>query len=57
MTAQDAYGNTVTNYAGTVHFTSSDPLAVLPADYTFAAANLGKHAFTAKFLTPGQASR
>ena len=24
VTAQDAYGNKVTNYSGTVHFTSSD---------------------------------
>ncbi len=30
--AWDAYGNLATSYNGTVHFTSSDPLAVLPAD-------------------------
>ena len=53
VTAQDAFGNTVTNYTGTVQFTSSDPLAVLPPAYTFAAANLGQHSFTAKLLTPG----
>jgi hypothetical protein len=35
VTAQDAYGNLTTNYAGTVHFTSSDGLAWLPDDYTF----------------------
>src|SRR5439155_420196 len=34
VTAQDQFGNTVTNYAGTVHFTSSDGQAVLPADST-----------------------
>jgi hypothetical protein len=33
---EDANGNSVSNYAGTVHFTSPDPAAVLPADYTFA---------------------
>jgi hypothetical protein len=32
--ALDAYGNTATSYNGTIHFTSSDPLAVLPADGT-----------------------
>src|SRR5439155_1399800 len=34
VTAQDQFGNTVTNYAGTVHFTSSDGQAGLPADST-----------------------
>lgn len=33
------------NYLGTVHFTSSDPGAVLPADYTFTAADAGVHTF------------
>src|SRR5262249_35842129 len=35
VNAYDAYGNAVGDYAGTVHFTSSDGQAVLPADYTF----------------------
>jgi hypothetical protein len=30
--AMDAFGNITSGYAGTVHFTSSDPLATLPAD-------------------------
>ncbi len=34
VTAQDAYGNTTTGYTGTVHFTSSDGAATLPADTT-----------------------
>jgi hypothetical protein len=34
IVAQDSYGNLVTGYNGTVHFTSSDPLAVLPPDTT-----------------------
>jgi alpha-tubulin suppressor-like RCC1 family protein len=46
VTAQDAYGNTVTSYVGTIHFTSSDARSVLPADYTFAAADRGSHKFT-----------
>ena len=32
IVARDAYGNTATGYTGTVHVTSSDPAAVLPAD-------------------------
>jgi hypothetical protein len=43
--AIDQSGNPLTGYAGTVHFTSSDPQAVLPADYTFTAADAGMHIF------------
>ena len=32
--AQDAYGNATPGYTGTVHFTSTDPKAVLPANTT-----------------------
>jgi len=34
VTAKDQFGNTATGYAGTVHFTSSDGQAVLPANST-----------------------
>ncbi len=34
MTAKDAFGNTATGYTGTVHFTSSDAAAILPANGT-----------------------
>ncbi len=34
VTAVDAFNNTIPNYPGTVHFTSSDGIAVLPADAT-----------------------
>ena len=34
VTAQDSFNNTATGYAGTVHFTSSDGLAVLPGNST-----------------------
>ena len=34
VTAQNIVGNTVTSYSGTVHLTSNDPQAVLPADAT-----------------------
>ena len=46
MTAQDAYGNTATGYTGTVHFTSSDGSATLPANYTFLAGDAGVHSFS-----------
>jgi len=32
VTAKDAFGNTATGYAGTVHFTTSDSQAVVPVD-------------------------
>ncbi len=34
ITAQDQFNNTVTGYAGTAHFTSTDAQAVLPANTT-----------------------
>jgi uncharacterized repeat protein (TIGR03803 family) len=46
LTVEDAYGNVATGYVGTVHFTSSDTTATLPADYTFTAADAGVHTFT-----------
>jgi probable HAF family extracellular repeat protein len=42
----DAYGNIASVHTGTVHFTSSDSNANLPADYTFTAADAGQHSFT-----------
>ena len=50
--ALDAYGNVATGYTGTIHFTSSDPTATLPADYTFTAADAGAHKFP-NTLSPG----
>jgi adhesin/invasin len=47
VTALDAHGNTATAYAGTVHFTSSDGQAVLPANYTFVpGTDAGTHTFS-----------
>ena len=53
VTARDAFGNIATGYTGTVHFTSSDGQAALPADYTFTAADAGVHTFTATLKTAG----
>src|SRR5581483_8640739 len=55
--ALDAFGNTVTGYAGSVAFSSTDPLATLPTAYTFAAADAGAHTFGVGLHTatkPGQ---
>jgi hypothetical protein len=53
VTALDAYGNVATGYTGTVHVTSSDPIAVLPADYTFTATDAGVHVFRANLVQAG----
>jgi hypothetical protein len=50
LTVEDAYGNVVTGYTGTVHFSSSDGTATLPANYTFTAADQGVHTFTGVVL-------
>ncbi len=50
ITVQDAYGNLVTGYTGTIHFTSTDSAATLPANYTFTAADQGVHTFTGLVL-------
>src|SRR5207244_449406 len=34
ITAQDTFGNVVPNYAGTVHFSTTDTRAALPGDVT-----------------------
>jgi hypothetical protein len=53
VTALNPDGTVNTGYTGTVHFTSSDPHAVLPADYTFTAADQGVHTFNATLVTAG----
>jgi hypothetical protein len=50
LTVEDAYGNVVPNYLGTVHFSSSDSRASLPANYTFTAADKGVHTFSGLVL-------
>src|SRR4029077_10843746 len=56
VVAKDAYGNTATGYTGTVHVTSSDPGAALPADYTFTAFDHGVHTSSATLKTYGTQS-
>lgn len=56
--AVDADGFVVTDYTGTVHFSSTDDEASLPDDYSFLAADQGEHTFSlsVKFVTPGAQS-
>ena len=56
VTAQDAFGNVTTGYTGTVHFTSSDASAVLPANYTFTGGDAGTHVFSVTLKTVGTRS-
>jgi hypothetical protein len=50
LSALDALNNTVTSYSGTVHFTSSDPRAVLPNDSPL---SNGTGTFPVTFKTAG----
>ncbi|HKA29469.1 MAG TPA: hypothetical protein VKH82_08845, partial [Candidatus Binatia bacterium] len=45
VTAESAAGQPLAGYRGTVHFTSSDAAAGLPADYTFLKSDRGTHDF------------
>jgi hypothetical protein len=56
VTVKDITNNTAAGYTGTVHFTSSDAQAVLPADYTFTigtGGDNGAHTFSATLETAG----
>jgi FKBP-type peptidyl-prolyl cis-trans isomerase 2 len=56
VTAKDAYGNTAKSYTGTVHLTSSDAAAALPANYTFTVSDAGVHKFGVTLKTAGTKS-
>ena len=57
VTAEDPYNNTTPAYTGTVHLTSTDGAAQLPADYTFTGGGAGNdngvHTFTPGVATGG----
>jgi hypothetical protein len=55
VTAYDAFGNVAVDYAGTVAFSTSDPIATMPF-YTFSAADNGTHTFTLALKTAGTQS-
>ena len=54
VTAFDSLGNVGTGYASTIHFSTADVQAGLPADYTFTAADAGVHTFSVTLKTAGQ---
>jgi hypothetical protein len=56
LTALDFSGRVDPTYRGTVHFTSTDPAALLPANYSFTAADNGVHTFAFTFRTAGRQS-
>jgi hypothetical protein len=56
ISSRDLLNNVVTDYRGTVHFTSSDSQAVLPRDYTFVDADRGAHSFDVTLKTAGEHS-
>ena len=53
VSARDADGRIVTNFTGTVTFSSSDPKAVLPLAYKFTAADRGEKVFIVTLKTAG----
>jgi FKBP-type peptidyl-prolyl cis-trans isomerase 2 len=53
VVAMDAYGNVATGYRGTIHFTSSDNRAMLPANYRYVAGDNGTHTFTVTLRSRG----
>jgi len=53
VTAVDNHGNVVTDFTGTVHFSSTDPKAQLQADAAFSAADKGVRSFSLVLTTAG----
>jgi hypothetical protein len=49
--ATDTFGNSISSYAGTVGFASTDAFAGLPAAYTFTTADAGDHVFSVDLKT------
>lgn len=56
VSAIDAYGNSASDYTGTVHFGSTDFQAGLPGDYTFTSADAGTHTVAVTLKTAGTQS-
>ncbi len=56
VTAKDPFGATATGYTGTVHLSSSDGAATVPANYTFTSTDKGVHTFSVTLRTPGTQS-
>jgi hypothetical protein len=56
VTAFDVYGNVATGYTGTIHYSSSDPLAYLPANYTLTPIFAGSLTLPVRLYTAGTQS-
>ena len=56
VTASDAYGNAIEDYAGTVRISTTDAQANLPSSYTFSYVDLGTHTFSVTLKTAGTQS-
>ncbi|MBV8834121.1 MAG: hypothetical protein JO108_33390 [Acidobacteriaceae bacterium] len=56
VTVKNSKGVTLPFYTGTIHFTSTDAAAQLPADYAFTASDGGTHTFSVSFGTTGSQS-
>jgi hypothetical protein len=56
VTVKNSKGVVLPFYTGTVHFTSTDTNAQLPADYTFVTSDGGAHTFSVTFGTTGSQS-
>ncbi|HEV8062993.1 MAG TPA: hypothetical protein VGP68_24140, partial [Gemmataceae bacterium] len=56
VTAANSQGSAVAGYTGTISFSSSDPNAVLPANYPFTATDAGVHTFNITLETAGSQS-
>lgn len=53
LSVQNGFGTNLLSYTGSVHFSSSDPAAVLPSDYTYTIPDQGSHTFIATLNTQG----
>jgi hypothetical protein len=56
VSAVDPYGNIASGYRGTLKFSTTDPQAVLPANYPFTSSDAGVHTFSATLNTQGSQS-
>lgn len=50
---RNTFNQVDTNFTGTMQFASNDPVAVLPAAYTFTASDAGTHTFSVTLRTAG----
>jgi hypothetical protein len=56
VTVRGPDGSIATGFRGTVHFSSTDPRAIVPDDYTFTAADAGQRTFGVVLFTAGNQS-